>query len=380
MNDQPITNRPTWADINLTALRHNLNQVRRFIRADQRIMAVVKADAYGHGAIPVTKALQSAGVADFAVATLEEALELRYTGITSDILVLGGCYKGQEDIFLQQRLMPVIYDLATLKRLQAAATAAQKKIRIHLKIDTGMERAGLNPQQLQSMLNLLADSPGIILQGVMSHLACADEPDAESITNEQVTIFREALALIRSADLTPVDIHLCNSAGIAARLCPECTLVRPGIMLYGGLPGSHFAEVLDLKPVMHLRTHIALVRHIPPGQGISYGHTFCAERTMKVAVLPIGYADGYNRLLSNKGLGIIRGVKVPVVGRVCMDWIMVDVTAIPDVTVGDCVTLMGSADGLSLTGDDLAQQLGTISYEVFCRISKRVPRRFVDKE
>lgn len=372
-----VTGRPTWAEIDLAALRHNLNQVRRCLRPEQRIMAVVKADAYGHGALPVTQALQQEGIADFAVATLEEALLLRQGGINSALLVLGGCYPGQEDTFLRQRLMPVIYDLPTLERLTGAAAAAGTQIPVQLKIDTGMERAGLNIQQLPTLLDQLKNNPNIILRGVMSHLACADEPDAAGITAGQVQLFRDALVQIHQRGFAPTDIHLCNSAGITARLCPEGTLVRPGIMLYGGLPGSHFAGVLHLKPVMHLRTRIALLRHIPAGQGISYGHTFIAERPMRVAVLPVGYADGYNRLLSNRGQVMVRGVKAPVIGRVCMDWIMVDVSAVPDVTVGDVVTLMGSSDGLSLTGDELAQLLDTISYEVFCRIGGRVPRRYI---
>ena len=369
--------RPTWADIDLTALLHNLDQVSKLLYPSQRVMAVVKADAYGHGAVPVTRALVGAGVIDFAVATLEEAQSLRRAGIDQNILVLGGCFPGQEEALLQDSLMVALLDLETAERLNKVAVRNRQPISVHLKIDTGMGRVGFTPEQIGVALPRLKEMSGLIIQGLMSHFACADEQQSPASSAQQ-RLFADMVDLVRVGGINPVDLHLSNSAGISARYCSGCTLVRPGIMLYGGLPGDDYASVLDLQPVMHLRARIAQLRELPPGSGISYGHRYRADRTIKMAVLPIGYADGYNRLLSNVGRGIVRGRMVPVIGRVCMDWTMLDVSAVPGVDVGDTVTLLGSSEGLTITGDELAAQLDTISYEIFCRIGPRVPRRYLN--
>lgn len=368
--------RPTWAEIDLLALKHNLQQAVNFCSATQRILAVVKADAYGHGAIPVTRALQSYGVHDFAVATLEEALELRHAGISDNLLVFGSCFPGQEGAFLQHNLMPTLLDMETALRLNTEALRQRLQLKVHLKVDSGMGRVGFLPQQLQDFLPQLTQLDGLVIEGFMSHLACADELRSP-VTADQQEQFRTMLKKVRQAGIEPREIHLNNSAGLSGWECPECTLSRPGIMLYGGLPGADFAPKLDLQPVMHLRSCIAQLRQLPAGSGISYGHCYHTHTDMQVAVLPIGYADGYNRLFSNCGQGILRGQKIPVIGRVCMDWIMLDVSTLSDVRVGDCVTLLGEADGLAILGDDWAGQLDTISYEVFCGIGSRVPRRYL---
>lgn len=339
-------------------------------------MGVVKADAYGHGAIPAAQALVKAGVTDLAVATLEEAQQLRRGGINRPLLVLGGCFPGQEKAFLDEDLMPAILDLETAERLSRAAGGRGRQIRVHLKIDTGMGRVGIHHRRLHEILPRIKQLSGLVIQGVMSHLACADDPGSP-VSAEQLCLFEGAVAMVRAAGIHPVDVHIANSAGIVGGLGSASTLVRPGIMLYGGLPGDAFATELDLKPVMHLRTRIAFLRDLPAGSGISYAHQFRAAGPIKVGVLPIGYADGYNRLLSNRGKVILRGQLVPVIGRVCMDWTMIDVGLVPGAAVGDCVTLMGCSDGLTITGDDLAAQIGSISYEVFCRIGARVPRRYL---
>ncbi|MCK5825806.1 MAG: alanine racemase [Desulfuromusa sp.] len=368
--------RPTWAEIDLLALKHNLQQAVSFCSAPQRILAVVKADAYGHGAIQVTRALQSYGVHDFAVATLEEALELRHAGISDNLLVFGSCFPGQEGAFLQHNLMPTLLDKETALRLNTEALRQKLQLKVHLKVDSGMGRVGFLPQQLQDFLPQLSQLDGLVIEGFMSHLACADELRSP-VTADQQERFRTMLERVRQAGIEPREIHLNNSAGLSGWECPECTLSRPGIMLYGGLPGVDFSAKLDLQPVMHLRSCIAQLRQLPAGSGISYGHCYHAHTDMQVAVLPIGYADGYNRLFSNCGQGILRGQKIPVIGRVCMDWIMLDVSTLSNVRVGDCVTLLGEADGLSILGDDWAEQLDTISYEVFCGVGSRVPRRYL---
>jgi len=374
---EQYTQRPSWAEIDLTALVHNLRQAERFCLPHQRALTVVKADAYGHGAIPVAQCFQRAGVTDFAVATLEEALQLRAAGIDDALLVLGGCYPGQEQAFFEYDLMPALLDPQMGLRLSAAAEKVSRQIRVHLKVDSGMGRVGFLPAQLREFLPQLQQLQGIKIAGLMSHLACADELDS-GVTLQQLERFRSVLQMLNEAGIAPDDIHISNSAGLSGWELPEATLVRPGIMLYGGLPGPDFADKLDLQPVMHLRSRISQLRTLPPGSGVSYGHNFYTERESRVAVLPIGYADGYNRLWSNCGQGILHGRKVPLVGRVCMDWIMFDVTDVPQAKVGDCVTLLGSADGLSITGDHWAEQLDTISYEVFCRIGSRVPRRYLE--
>ncbi len=370
--------RPSWAEIDLAALEHNLRQAQQFCLPSQRVLAVVKADAYGHGAIPVTRRLLAAGVADFAVATLEEAIQLRQAGIAERLLVLGGCYPGQEAAFLDYRLMPALLDPQTAVRLDAEARRRQALLPVHLKVDSGMGRVGFLPEQLRDFLPQLKKLSALQVEGVMSHLACADEPESP-VTMGQQECFRAILQLLADVGIAPREIHLSNSAGLVGWNFPEATLVRPGIMLYGGLPAAGFADRLELKPVLHLRSCISQLRQLPQGSGVSYGHNFHAGRDSLVAVLPIGYADGYNRLFSNCGQAILHQRKVSVIGRVCMDWIMLDVTDVPGVAVGDCVTLLGSADGLTITGDDWAQTLQTISYEVFCRIGSRVPRRYLQE-
>ncbi len=369
--------RPTWAEIDLPALIHNLRQAEQFCLPHQRALTVVKADAYGHGAVPVTNCFRQAGVRDFAVASLEEALELRTAGIDDALLVLGGCYPGQEQAFIEHNLMPALLDPQSALRLSAEAERYNCQISVHLKVDSGMGRVGFLPDQLRDFLPQLQQLKGLNIVGLMSHLACADELDS-GVTLQQLERFRAVQLMLKEAGIDPADIHISNSAGLSGWDVPEATLVRPGIMLYGGLPGPDFSNRLDLQPVMHLRSCISQLRTLPAGSGVSYGHNFHTARETRVAVLPIGYADGYNRLFSNCGQGILHGQKVPLIGRVCMDWIMFDVTDLPQTKVGDCITLLGSADGLSILGDDWAQQLNTISYEVFCRIGSRVPRRYAE--
>jgi len=367
--------RPTWADIDLSALRHNLRQAQQFCLPHQRALTVVKADAYGHGAVPVSKCFQQAGIQDFAVATLEEALELREAGIEDALLVLGGCYPGQETAFIENGLMPALLDPQTALRLSAAAEKRNCQLPVHIKVDSGMGRVGFLPQQLREFLSQLLQLKGIKIVGLMSHLACADDLES-GVTLQQLKRFRSVHQMLREAGIVPDEIHISNSAGLSGWEVPEATLVRPGIMLYGGLPGPDFADRLELLPAMHLRSCIAQLRTLPKGSGVSYGHNYHTGRETRVAVLPVGYADGYNRLWSNRGQGILHGRKIPLIGRVCMDWIMFDVTDVPEAKVGDCVTLLGSGDGLTITGDEWAEQLGTISYEVFCRIGQRVPRHY----
>ncbi len=367
--------RPTRADISLSALCHNLGQIRACCLAGQEVMAVVKADAYGHGAVVVSHALEQQGVEQFAVATLEEGIELRAAGIKRPILVFGGCYAGQEREFIRHGLTAAVFSLTDLRRLEKFGAENGLAFPVHIKCDTGMGRVGLLAAEITSLIDLLKGSTGIELVGLMSHLACADEISSVE-TSRQIEFFLDILDQFRRAGLNPRSIHLGNSAGLSAWNIPECTVVRPGITLYGGYPSAEFETRLDLQPVMTFSTRIAQLRMIEAGAGVSYGHIFKTERPTWLATLPVGYADGYNRLFSNSGEVLIRGERAPVVGRVCMDWILVDVTDIEDAAIGDQVVLLGTDGMQSVSAEEWGEKLDTINYEVFCRISPRVPRYF----
>jgi alanine racemase len=369
--------RPTRAEIDLRALRHNFLEIRRRAGPDRQVLAVVKADAYGHGAVRVAGLLKEAGADLFGVALAEEGETLRRAGIDRPILVLGGVFPGQEDDFLEHDLAPVLYDLATARRLDAAARSAGRCCGYHLKVDTGMTRIGFDRRDLPAALETLGKMTGLRMDGVLSHLALADTPE-DPFTATQVDRFGEVMAVIRGAGMTPRWIHLSNSAAIFSRDVPGCNLVRPGIALYGGLPSGHFAG-LDLRPVMSLRSALVQIRDIPAGTGVSYGHRFVARRRSRVAAVPIGYADGYSRLLSGRGEALVRGRRVPVAGTVCMDWILLDVTDLPEAAVGDEVTLLGVDGDDRISAEEWADRIGTINYEVFCGIGKRVPRVYEER-
>ncbi len=368
--------RPTRAEIDLAALRHNFEQVRSQVGGQAGILAVVKADAYGHGAVPVARTLERAGAAAFAVALVEEGIALRRAGLQRPILVFGEIFPGQEEALFDGDLTPYLFQVETARRLDREARARGRVLPVHLKIDTGMGRIGVLPQDLDGFLQTLASLPGLRLAGVMSHLALADESQAP-INTQQRDCFRRVLQQVRQAGFAPEWVHLSNSAAIFSFDFPECNLVRPGIVLYGGMPAPELAGRLELRPVMHLRSRIVQLKSLPVGAGVSYGHHFIAKRPSLIATVPIGYADGYNRLLSNRGEALVRGRRVRVAGRVCMDWTLFDVTDVPGVSLGDEITLLGSAAGGTITGDEWAERIGTISYEVYCGIGKRVPRVYL---
>lgn len=368
--------RPTYVEIDLAALQHNLAQARLQAGDGRRILAVVKADAYGHGAARVAPALEQAGAELFGVAIVEEGVALRRAGITRPILVLGGTYPGQEDELFEHDLVPILFDPEAARRLDARAGAAGRMLPFHLKIDTGMGRIGFRPEELPFLLEELAELKNLVMEGLISHLAMADDPQ-HPFTDEQAERFRACLADVRRAGFAPRYVHLSNSAALFSREIPECNLVRPGIVLYGGLPAPCFAGRIDLRPIMSFRTSVAQVKKVPAGTGVSYGHRFVAQRPTVLAAIPVGYADGYSRLLSNCGEVLIRGKRARVAGTVCMDWILIDVTDIPGVEVGDEVTLLGRDNGQSITAEEWAERIGSISYEVFCQVSKRVPRIYL---
>ncbi len=369
--------RPTRAEIDLAALRHNFQEVLGAVGRGCDVLAVVKADAYGHGVGHVAPALAAAGARLFGVALVEEGVALRRLGIEQPILVLGGVFPGQEAEILTHRLTPVLYDLNGARRLNSAARNAGQAIDYHLKVDTGMGRLGFRVETLGEVLPVLKQLKSLHMVGLMSHLAVADEPD-RPLTGLQYQAFAGVLEQVAGYGFTPHYRHIANSAAIYSRELSGCNLVRPGISLYGGLTGGPFAHGFTQRPVMCLVSQIAQLKDVPLGAGISYGHRFVTTRHSRVAAIPVGYADGYNRLLSNRGEVLIDGRRAPVAGTVCMDWILIDVTDHPDVQVGDRVTLLGRDGDAVITAEEWAEKIGSITYEVFCQVSKRVPRIVVN--
>lgn len=369
--------RPTRVEIDLAALRHNFQEIQCSVGAHCDVLAVVKANAYGHGVSGVAPILADAGANLFGVALVEEGVELRGLGIEPPIVILGSVFPGQEADVLEHHLTPVLYDLTCARRLDSAACDAGQTIDYHLKVDTGMGRLGFRTERLDEVLPALKSLKNLNMSGLMSHLAVADEPE-RPLTGLQYEAFAEVVEKVEKNGFTPRYRHLANSAGIYSRELTGCNLVRPGVVLYGGLTGGPFDSQFTQQPVMRFVTQVAQLKELPPGEGVSYGHRFVTSRPSRIAAIPVGYADGYNRLLTNCGDVLIHGRRVPVAGTVCMDWTLVDVTDLPDVQVGDQVTLLGSDGDEIITAEEWADKVGSITYEVFCNISKRVPRVFVN--
>ncbi|MDU0460483.1 MAG: alanine racemase [Geobacteraceae bacterium] len=372
--------RPTLAEIDLSALHHNFKSIRTSIPPRTEILAVVKADAYGHGFMDISRELEKLGVNAFGVAFLAEGIQLRKSGIDKPILLLGGVYPGQERKCIGFNISTTVFTMEQALALNHAAGKLFRKAQLHLKIDTGMGRLGVQYNSTPQFLAELKKLPNIALEGVISHFASADELDesGQYFTRLQAERFNWAVAEVRKAGYSPRYIHIANSAASLLREIPGCNLVRPGIALYGALPSADFQGKLNIKPVMHLKSRIAMLKEVEPGTTISYARRFTAGSKTLIASVPVGYADGYPRALTNRGEALIRGHRAKVVGTVCMDWIMLDVTGIPSVAVGDEVILLGpDGQGNSIQAEELANWAGTIPYEIFCGISKRVPRVYL---
>jgi alanine racemase len=364
---------PTVTTVDLRALAHNLLQLRRFLSPGCDVMAVVKANAYGHGAVETARALIHQGIVRFAVFSIEEGIVLRQAGITASIVILGPVFAQEIEDLFAYRLTPVVSDPAILTMLGQCAARYSSPYPIHLKIDTGMGRLGITQMELETILTKQALPSSLYLEGVMSHLADSDGLESRP-TEQQVNLFDRAVKVVREAGFGAPLIHLANSAGIVRFPSAHYSLVRPGIMLYGyhTLPPS--VQPPDLRPVLSLTTRIVQLRLIQPGETVSYNRTFMARRPTRIAVLPIGYSSGVSRRLSNRGQVLIRGQRATIAGIVCMDMVMVDVTEVQDVAVGDEVVLIGQQGTERITAQDIAEWTGTISYEVLCAISQKIPR------
>ncbi len=364
--------RPTVGEVDLRALEYNYRQIRRRIPASVKFLAVVKADAYGHGAVPVSLKLEKLGAEYFGVAIPEEGVELRRAGVKAPILVLGGIFGGEVDQIFRFRLTPVIFRKDSLKALSREAERRGRKVRVHLKVDTGMGRLGVPLDLWYDFLRETKGLPQIEIEGILSHFSMTDEE--QDFTQHQWRSFEKAVAIAREMGISCQCLHMANSAALTAFPAYSSKLVRPGIMLYGSYPSPAFRDLINLKPVMTLKTRVHFLKRVPPGTRISYGGTFTTTRESLVATLPIGYADGYSRCLSNQGEVLIHGKRAPVVGKVCMDFMMVDVTDIPHVSLGDEVILIGKQGKEQITPEEIADKINSVSYEVLCSIGKRVPR------
>lgn len=375
--------RPTRAEINLEALRHNLRTVRAITRGDSRasaigpaIYAVLKADAYGHGAPAVARTLERAGVDGLCVALLEEGVELREAGIQVPITVMGGYYgphhRGLEDA-LVHRLTPVLYDVAQIERLEQIVRDEEGLTRgaraaFHWKVDTGMSRLGSSEAEVDRALDTVGASPHVELAGLMSHFATADDPDLQPAL-AQLSRFRAVQSRLAARGVTPSVSHMANSAAAVRLEGARFDAVRIGLMLYGIEPCA-LPEGASLKPAMRVRTEIVALRQLRAGDRVGYGHTWESDGDRVIATVPMGYADGLSRSLSNKGHMIVRGVRVPVVGIVSMDLTTIDVTNVPGVALGDEVVVLGGG----IRAEEIASHMGSIPWEVITSISRRVPR------
>lgn len=359
--------RPTWAEIDVRAFRHNLTAVANHLPRRVKIMAVLKADGYGHGATPLAKAASVLGnrLWGFGVSSVEEGIALREAGLQQKILILGSLFPFESfDTVLDHHLIPTVASRTSAHALAQRAQRRGRPAACHLKIDTGMGRIGMSPEAFASF----PENPWLKVEGIYTHLACVE---SASVTAHQLKLFAKMIKVFEKGSEC---FHVGNSGGVLAR--PGCyyDLVRPGLVLYGVVPWPALARTIDLRPVLSWKTRVVFLKTVPKGTPLSYGWTWRARRRSRIATLPVGYADGYRRDLSNKGHVLVKGRRCPVVGRVTMDQILVDVTDLTGIEVGEEVVLLGRQGREQVTAEEMAAWAETIPYEILCGISKRVPR------
>jgi alanine racemase len=365
--------RPVWAEVNLDNIKFNLNQVKKNVPEETLIMAVVKADAYGHGVIPVAEAAVEAGADRLAVALPEEGQELREAGFELPIQILGEVLPGQVSILVNNELIPTISKIETVELLDKLAEEKGIIKKVHVKVDTGMGRIGVFPDNAIDFIKEIMSFKNIEVEGLMTHFAKADEEDKE-YTYNQWDQFQMVIDRLAEENIEIPIKQAANSATIIDLPHMALNMVRPGIMMYGLRPSHEVDQDFTLKPALSWKAKIVYLKEVPPGTGISYGATYITEDKAKIATIPMGYADGYSRLLSNKGEVLINGQRAPIRGRVCMDQFMVEVTHIDDVEIGDEVVLIGKQGNAEFSATEMADIIGTINYEITCDITKRVPR------
>ena len=358
----------TYAEISLSALKHNIAEIRKLLKPKVRYMAVVKANAYGHGAVAVSRAAVEAGADYLAVANLKEALELREAGIVSPILILTESPTSVMDEITQYDLSQTIYSFSEAQALSDEAQKRGKSACVHVKIDTGMGRVGVRPSEANAFITKISSLPGLRLEGVFTHFAMAEDPQ-DNFTQDQFKKFSQVISKVNHIPIK----HSANSAGVLFHPETHLDMVRVGLMMYGLYPQGNSRRLINLKPALAFKSRVTYLKKVPAGTPLSYGCTYVAPKETNIATIPVGYADGFSRRLSNRGQVIIRGKRFPVVGRVTMDLTMVDVGN-GKVGIGDEVVLIGEQNGQAISADEVAGLEDTISYEVVCGIGKRVPR------
>src|SRR6204780_3124008 len=380
-----VEGRPVWVEVSLEAIVRNLRIIRRHIGPKPEILAVVKSNAYGLGAVPVAKALQKAGAERFGVTCANEGIELRESGIRKPILVLTGFWPGEEKRFIANRLTPSVTRLADVRDLERAAKSARVKsrLRFHLKINTGMNLLWLLPSELDAFASALADSRHIELEGTFTHFASAEDFSARQ-TDEQEQTFRQCLNRMRALGISPGIVHMANSGAICARPSTWADMVRPGAIIYGYYQsfdppqkGQEIRDRLPVEPSLSLRARIITLRDLPAGQPVGYGARFVTERPSRIAVINAGYADGILRQRTNRGCALLHGRHVPLVGAISMDLTTLDVTDVPGVALGDIVTLYGRDGSAEIKVSDVAAEIGTVTSDLLCALGRRVARYYV---
>jgi alanine racemase len=381
-----VATRPTWAEVSLGALRQNFRTVQQHVGKNVAICAVVKADGYGHGAVECCRALEQEGARWFGVTSLDEAIPLQEAGIRSRILVMTGFWRGEEEEIVRLGLTPTVWEVEQIELLErAAARVGVARHAVHLKVDTGMGRLGVAPEDLPRICSALKSSPHLVVEGLSTHLSASEVLDAPSVP-EQLHSFESARRFLLNEGFDPPLIHAANTGAVIARRESWYTMVRPGIALFGyhlpferaGREVSGARLRLALKPVLTWKTRILSLRDVRANQPLGYGGIYVTKAPSRIAALPVGYADGFNRALCSRGRVIIGEHYAPIVGRISMDLTLVDVTGLPGISVGDEAILLGSSDGLSVDARKHAGLANTVVYEILCGISKRVPRRYAN--
>lgn len=370
--------RPIWAEIDCDRVERNLKLIRERVGAAVKIMGVVKADAYGHGAVAVAKSLMHAGADSLAVASLEEGAELREKNIGAEILILGYTQPNWASAVVEGGFVQTVYHLNLARALSAEAVRQGKRVKVHIKIDSGMGRIGIEPERAAHLIREIGRMEGIEVQGLYTHFSMAEDPESD-YTDMQLARFKKLIEELKREKTDVRILHAANSAAAVMRPDARFDLVRPGILLYGLSPSPKIKdEVKDFRPVMSVKSTIVELKTLPTGSKISYGGTHVTKRASRIATLPAGYADGFSRRLSNLGHVLVGGCRAPIVGSVCMDFMMADVSDVTNVKVGDEVVLIGRQGAEEIHVDEIAGIMGTINYEVVSLIGKRVARVFTN--
>ena len=375
----------TWAEISLDAIKNNISEVRRITEPSAKVYAVVKADAYGHGVFQSSKVMLQNGADGLCVAFSDEAVQLRMSGIDAPILILGYTPKEEMERVVEHDIMPTVFDLDSAKNLSREAERQNKTVRIHIKIDTGMSRVGFVfcedeevNKKTEETIAEIAKLPNIFIEGAFTHFASSDEKD-RAFTDLQFGRFCSLMKRLEAAGINIPTKHVCNSAGIIQFPEMHLDMVRAGIVLYGCYPSDEVDKSkINLMPAMQLKAKITNVKEVAAGVPVSYGRTYTTSAPTKIATVPIGYADGFSRILSGKAKMIAGGKIYPVIGRICMDQCMIDVTGVNNISVGDEAVIFGKAGNSEITVSSVAEQMGTINYELLCLIGKRVPRVYIE--